>query len=243
MTDHSPALIAAAKAIELRMFGYDHPDDRICAALCEALSTTPPSEEAMKPLPDATVTPMPLECPECGKPEPTEDHYRRRACSTLGLFWADYVSGKVSLFEGQAVRTVARLLAERDAMQARVEGWQPIETAPQDHTHVLLREDDGAIYRGYILDMEEDGPLWASVCGQYVTTAPEPTHWMPLPDEPSVASVAAEPIPDPDLVLAREAAAQVADEKGWPQGSAATMAPAMEAAALRGLKLKGQAHE
>jgi dihydrofolate reductase (trimethoprim resistance protein) len=153
-----------------------------------ALSTTLPSEEAMELQFDmrrnggAAQKPTP-------KPEPTEDHLRR-ACEELNAGctvvkgWT-YPSHKNTT----AVHTVARLLAERDAMQARVEGlFDAIKHGDAEHQDWL---------RMMIRD-----------------------HF------------SAEPTPDPDLVLAREAAAQ--EFPGGYQGDGYKRA---ESAALRALKL------
>jgi len=200
MIDHSPALIAAAKAIELRVFGYDHPDDRICAALCEALSTTP-SEEPMKQKRDLSECQSAFDViANAAKPEPSEDHLRR-ACKLCGEKYDTFASGKLSTRYADNVHTVARLLAEREAMQTRVEG--PVyrhkkrgtiytvigEGKLQCSANELLDDAPVVIYRG------EDGQLWVRGVQEFHDGRFEP----------------AEPTPDPDLVLAREAAAQNAN--------------------------------
>ena len=69
--------------------------------------------------------------------------------------------------------------------------WQPIETAPKDGTEVIvygIRLGDW----GYT----EDKPDWTGaryINGHWTETKPtprycngfKPTHWLPLPDEPS----------------------------------------------------------
>lgn len=60
--------------------------------------------------------------------------------------------------------------------------WQPIETAPQDGTEVLLHCAEGDINVAYW-----DGTWWAdTIEGGDVTRrgSGEPTHWMPLPEPP-----------------------------------------------------------
>ena len=55
------------------------------------------------------------------EPIVTEDHLRR-ACVLCGENYEAFISGRLSTRYADNVRTVARLLAERDAMQVRVEG-------------------------------------------------------------------------------------------------------------------------
>ena len=207
--DHSPAVIAAAKALAEKHYslatGYDH-----IAALCEALSTTL-SEEAMS------------ECPVCGneerhsgtglltcecpaKPEPTED-YRRRA-KELVRAEHDRTRGFVYLVSNHpAYSTVARLLAERDAMQARV--GDPV---------------------AWLYDF--GGPI-----APYATTVRNQNLIRNGGTEtPLYGGKPAEPTPDPDLVLAREAA----ESMGLVDTATKMIA---ENVALRALKLKGQAHD
>src|SRR3546814_3795236 len=73
--------------------------------------------------------------------------------------------------------------------------WQPIETAPEDGTEVLVYTSGGNVMTAYI----SDSPYWrgewmnweARSDGMSVT----PTHWMPLPpttrDGPQRAVIAA----------------------------------------------------
>jgi len=222
--EHSPALIAAAKAIELRVFGYDHPDDRICAALCEALSTTLPNEEAMKVGNDIcpkclSAHPVTFDCAlppilPTPKPEPTDD-YLRRACDLLNAERAsrgmrpNYDAERAGDREFYDVQVVARLLAEREAMQARVEvpRWVLAELYTrgwQDHQRGKGSNRDSAVERS--LDL--------------------------------IASMSPEPTPDPDLVLAREAT-----DAAFPSLIGRQEWHRFYDFALRALKLKGQAHE
>lgn len=71
-------------------------------------------------------------------------------------------------------------------------GWQPIETAPKDETHILLWRPNGnsrhlpviGFYSswnrwwttGEVDRFHDHVPLWA------------PTHWMPLPAPPEPAA-------------------------------------------------------
>ena len=74
--------------------------------------------------------------------------------------------------------------------------WQPIETAPEDGTEVLLsNEDDGYVEKGHyvapaqmIEDEDDDRPDWFTTDGDYLGRVGEslvaPTVWMPLPEPP-----------------------------------------------------------
>lgn len=65
--------------------------------------------------------------------------------------------------------------------------WQPIETAPNDGTHIILLDalDGGSVYRAsWVVEGDIEG-YWAVWCGQPVVHEPDPTHWMPLPTPPS----------------------------------------------------------
>lgn len=69
--------------------------------------------------------------------------------------------------------------------------WQSIKTAPKDGTYLLLwindehpivgywRSDYPAITGWSACDYEHDG------CGCCEGPMPKPTHWMPLPEQPS----------------------------------------------------------
>jgi hypothetical protein len=125
---------------------------------------------------------------------------------------AEYRWALENVRHNPAVRTVARLLAERDAMQALiVEGIRQMEgitdRSGEDWT------DFNRGYRAALIDLK--------------------IAWR---------KASAEPTPDPDLVLAREAAEEVRKEYGL-----AANGPywrAFEQSALRALKLaKEQAHD
>lgn len=288
---HSP-VIAAAKALAEKYYpawpthGGLHP--WIIPALCEALSATLPSEEAMKPTethdPDCFLSGgddgrFPCICAKkrTPKPEPTEDHLRR-ACEELG-FEYQYFRDGYGKAHHYAVRTVARLLAERDAMQpmpsetnvgnitwrgeewvpleayreamagwkaagaerdameARVEGWQPINTRPTNGMEALVGvwvDYEGKRIWSSWTTLFDGGPL-----GNDGINGDEPTHWMPLPAGP-------EPTPtsgttDPDLVLADQLAAKFESRMVTPYPPARL--EALKEMALEALKLKGQAHD
>ena len=199
MTDHSPALIAAAKALAEK-HGWRWFGTAGLNALCEALSTTPPSEEsAMSVIPKHTVA-----ASDNNRPEPTEDHLRR-ACEELGVNYETFVAGVLGDFAADAVRTVARLLAERDELLTT--------NTDQAATIVCLAGERDAM-QAEIASLRD-----------YITE------------------------PDPDLVLAREAAAQEEDARENFNISANIRLGTSDflvgvQSALRALKLaKEQAHE
>ena len=71
--------------------------------------------------------------------------------------------------------------------------WQPIDTAPDDGTTILVYRADSGVFTAHYV--EEDAHLasamnppegdyfWFSTCGDDLT-ADMPTHWMPLPEPP-----------------------------------------------------------
>jgi hypothetical protein len=63
--------------------------------------------------------------------------------------------------------------------------WQPIETAPKDGTEILIRGHRGAVF---IAKWHTDR-FGASAFCEHMNDAPvvSPTHWMPLPDPPSLS--------------------------------------------------------
>lgn len=61
--------------------------------------------------------------------------------------------------------------------------WRPIETAPKDGTEVLLNCDGYFQIGSWCYDESEPArTVWA--CGSFMFHGP--THWMPLPNPPSV---------------------------------------------------------
>jgi hypothetical protein len=67
--------------------------------------------------------------------------------------------------------------------------WRPIETAPRDGTRVLLLSADRRVWPVKIGEYVDDPPRftgWVSDNGEEeLWTHPwQPTHWMPLPDDP-----------------------------------------------------------
>jgi len=81
---------------------------------------------------------------------------------------------------------VARaLLAERE----RATAWQPIETAPKDGTEVLLFFPlDGLDLRVWpqriIAEYRHGLWVWQGRAVRGYSESYQPTHWMPLPQEP-----------------------------------------------------------
>lgn len=69
--------------------------------------------------------------------------------------------------------------------------WRDIATAPRDGTWFLAYESGGECPAHYACQYYGDGcegrALWASSCGQYVTSSPEPEFWQPLPTPPEVS--------------------------------------------------------
>lgn len=74
--------------------------------------------------------------------------------------------------------------------------WQPIETAPKDHSHILVfvpRANATVQEVWWAQSYEEDATgHWMTPlcpCGRgYTILIDTPTHWMPLPDPPQVPS-------------------------------------------------------
>ncbi len=59
--------------------------------------------------------------------------------------------------------------------------WQPIETAPQDGTHVLGWAEGSFAVVNFAHDT-----WWLSEVGSFAEDGSwYPTHWMPLPDPPA----------------------------------------------------------
>lgn len=64
--------------------------------------------------------------------------------------------------------------------------WQPIDAAPKDGTAILVSDASGQ----FVVKWQ---PLWncwqiACFCNDSMPWAPEPTHWMPLPEPPQCAT-------------------------------------------------------
>lgn len=115
----------------------------------------------------------------------------------------DWISPKIAA-------AVALTALEAEGMVV-VPGWQPIESAPKDGTHILLgspdNEDDETAEvstLGWWQDAEDDGPDYMGADGGFVDHAfsefypgrsfgnpayqragTQPTHWQPVPDPPA----------------------------------------------------------
>jgi len=57
--------------------------------------------------------------------------------------------------------------------------WQPIETAPKDGTHVLLRSRKNHLADGCWITANSQCGGWA-----WAYLLQEPTHWMQMPEPP-----------------------------------------------------------
>lgn len=83
--------------------------------------------------------------------------------------------------------------------------WQPIETAPKDGTHILARNDDYGARETYWEFYAEGSQAFRwfkegkGPSGAWSWSEPKnnwafswkPTHWMPLPEQPTTAMSAA----------------------------------------------------
>ena len=82
--------------------------------------------------------------------------------------------------------------------------WQPIETAPKDSTHVIVRTPDGSLFTaayvpGFLDSNDNDCWCWVALSDLHPDdwsggtcwevnedgeSSQHPTHWMPLPTLP-----------------------------------------------------------
>lgn len=75
-------------------------------------------------------------------------------------------------------------------MSEGTNGWQPIETAPKDGTHILVYGDYYGGSRRYVAFWEVAADIYGDQwsCGapdeQGFYDYAEPTHWQPLPPPP-----------------------------------------------------------
>lgn len=81
-----------------------------------------------------------------------------------------------ALTPAHARAALGKLLAE-----ARLEGWQPIETAPKDGSRVLLHTPDTHTDTPVLGTWNYFEEMWEE-WGDYYQC--NPTHWMPLPEAP-----------------------------------------------------------
>lgn len=82
---------------------------------------------------------------------------------------------------GQPARSAWNRQAALDSPEVQALRWQPIDTAPKDGSHVLLRSRSGRMADGFWGVRYE---VWS---WPYVMT--EPAYWMPLPPPPADAAV------------------------------------------------------
>jgi hypothetical protein len=88
---------------------------------------------------------------------------------------------------GETAPIINAILSHLRASAAKAgEGWQPIETAPQDGTRVILGWPGGGVRYGfYLRNKEWQG--WRGPSMELPFPSPPPTHWQPLPAPPSAA--------------------------------------------------------
>jgi hypothetical protein len=81
-----------------------------------------------------------------------------------------------------------------EALAPPDDGWQPMDTAPQDGTYVLLCNADGYCEVGW-----SHGDYWGPIDEQ--GTGIIPTHWQPLPSPPRADAREAPPPPSAEAFL------------------------------------------
>lgn len=67
--------------------------------------------------------------------------------------------------------------------------WQPIETAPKDGTRILIFNGNTLSAYWYKFVSKQGGSWQLTEAGGYAgdgDLSSEPTHWMPLPEAPTV---------------------------------------------------------
>jgi hypothetical protein len=121
---------------------------------------------------------------------PTGKDYPHR-CSGCGLRWQTTAPGSVAAeLCGDCWRKVQPILHASPPAGVQEQGWQPIATAPKEARVLALLKPQ---------PFEAVGEITFAYCTQGVWTRDDigepavPTHWMPLPDPPSAASVPQEP--------------------------------------------------
>lgn len=75
----------------------------------------------------------------------------------------------------------ARSMEGREAVLEEADGWQPIETAPEDHKDLLLASS-GSDQPPFVAGWVEDAMNWMNYDGKLCPFIP--THWRPLPKQP-----------------------------------------------------------
>jgi hypothetical protein len=114
---------------------------------------------------------------------PDEPELWRVRCQECGLQTRRSVGPEVvvSLWNTRAEA------ADRLQHQDRLNGWQPIETAPSDETPVLLwhRLWKRGISQGFF-DAERNWWRISDEAGNVIGVGIFPSHWMPLPEPPAL---------------------------------------------------------
>ena len=64
--------------------------------------------------------------------------------------------------------------------------WQPIETAPKDGTEIIVFEKGGVICTAYWESGYFGHSGWTHHQSRSDVDAVNPSHWMPLPNPPSL---------------------------------------------------------
>lgn len=118
------------------------------------------------------IAPRTFECPKC-----------HRETDITGMCAADGCPGieeRVKLFES---------LSPAPSPQAGGETWQPIATAPKDGTLLIGFVPGSALYEVIFIRHWEDEDTWRHDMGnETVPMDMEPTHWMPMPEVPSLSA-------------------------------------------------------
>ena len=99
--------------------------------------------------------------------------------------------GVVRVTKKSIHKRVAELIPASAQAAAKVQQWQPIETAPKDGTEIILSRE-ARVTSGLWFDMggDDEGAEgwsgWVSQDGGFSEEHP-PTNWMPLPEPPTEA--------------------------------------------------------
>jgi hypothetical protein len=140
---------------------------------------------------------LPCDCEQCQaekfeealtQPPPTPKAIVTDAMLDAGLVAAGSARYWVSEERLTAIYTAMHAASPNpEASEIMREAWQPIETAPKDGSSIL------AIWRwGDNPDNGAETHMVVRWCGWWDAqgfTQPEPTHWMPLPEPPSLSSI------------------------------------------------------
>jgi hypothetical protein len=122
-----------------------------------------------------------------------EDNTSYREFYSLG---ADHRAALVKEEQKGYDRGIADARIEGSSGVAQASGWQPIETAPQDETWVLVWERYINLkYHPAEVARYRDGK-WRNSANKIVDVV---THWMPIPEAPSVSSTSRVGLLDPGI--------------------------------------------